>query len=215
MPSVGPKSDTTPFNVSRHLKGHCPAHGPSDTISLLIDTLPTVVPRYSSHFAQQGLCIFYPSEAGLIRGRVASGPQPAMRSPFPLALLIAQMHVSPWPPVPYPSLDQWTGQASVKETISVVDRLTGCVEVALRKMKCQTSCILKSKSMSCQTPCATSAIYMFLLFCHQHLNTWYGLHIHCGEGKKKSYLSNTIIAMVEFRIGGARYSGYEQMKLQR
>ena len=38
----------------------------------------------------------------------------------------------------------------MKETISAVDRLTGCVEVALRKVKCQTKRILKSKSTPCQ-----------------------------------------------------------------
>lgn len=40
----------------------------------------------------------------------------------------------------------------MKETTrNAVDGLMGCVEFALRSVKCQTSCILKSKSMPCQT----------------------------------------------------------------
>lgn len=40
----------------------------------------------------------------------------------------------------------------MKETIrNAVDRLTGCVEFALRNVKCQTNCILKPKPAPCQT----------------------------------------------------------------
>lgn len=61
------------------------------------------------------------------------------------------------------------------------------IEVTLRKVKYQTNCMLKSKSVLCQIfrLLVRQVLHMFvLIFVTNILNTWYKLHIQYGEGEK-------------------------------